>query len=313
MNLTLKTKAAAVFLLLLAGLCAAHSFASDGTVSKPWRETFRVYDILGGGRNNCSLSRFSALFYRDLSPVSLTPGFRNFTAAGTYAMTVTPAAAGDYVCFLSYSGTDIGQFTKTVKGSDTDTIQSRVDGGFPNISTMVQRDYASAAKDSTTMKSAAFDAYTSRLAIPATFDNASTVDARLTLKHGSGFWTAAGSVTILPFQGSASHETVTQGRDVHVVRGDSAVVPYSIGKDIGGWTVWFGAKAAPGDEPYAVPLREITGYVTDSPTGAGLIDLATSDTALPPRRYQAEVEIRRGPEVLTPLKFNLWIDPDVIR
>src|SRR5512143_1124439 len=63
----------------------------------------------------------------------------------------------------------------------------------------------------------------------------------VSLKDSAGSWRylqvyhrndlPAGGATILPFQGSVSYETVTQGLDVHVVRGDSASIPYSIGKN----------------------------------------------------------------------------------
>jgi hypothetical protein len=100
---------------------------------------------------------------------------------------------------------------------------------------------------------------------------------------------------------------------VHVVRGDSAAVPYSAGADLTGWEVWFGAKANPADGSYAVPLREITSYVTDPATGGGLINLSPSDTDVTPRRYYAEIELRKEGYVNTPLRFFLWIDADVIR
>jgi hypothetical protein len=140
------------------------------------------------------------------------------------------------------------------------------------------------------------------------------IDAQLSNTHGAGSWgSAPGSFTVLPFQGSVSYETTLAGADVHVIRGDSVSVPYSIGKDITGWTVWFGAKASTSDVDYAVPLREVTASVTDASTGSGLVDLSTVDTDIMPRRYQAELEIRKDGSVNTPLRFYLWIDADVIR
>jgi hypothetical protein len=142
--------------------------------------------------------------------------------------------------------------------------------------------------------------------------NSTSIDEYLSTKHGTGAWNAAGNVTVLPFQGAASYETVAQGKDVHVTRGDSVSIPYSIGKDLTGWTVWFGAKATPADTTYALTPRDITTYVTDTSTGSGLISLSTADTGLPVRKYAAEVEIRNGTDVNTVLKFNLLIDAGVI-
>jgi hypothetical protein len=142
--------------------------------------------------------------------------------------------------------------------------------------------------------------------------NSTSIDEYLSANHGAGAWNAAGNVTVLPFQGAASYETVAQGKDVHVTRGDSVSIPYSIGKDLTGWTVWFGAKATPADTTYALTPRDITAYVTNSSTGSGLISLSTADTALPVRKYAAEVEIRNGTDVNTVLKFNLLIDAGVI-
>ncbi len=142
--------------------------------------------------------------------------------------------------------------------------------------------------------------------------NSTSIDLYLSSKHGTGAWNAAGNVTVLPFQGAASYETVAQGKDVHVTRGDSVAIPYSIGKDLTGWTVWFGAKATPADITYALTPRDITTYVTNPSTGSGLISLSTADTDLPVRKYAAEVEIRNGTDVNTVLKFNLLIDAGVI-
>ena len=142
--------------------------------------------------------------------------------------------------------------------------------------------------------------------------NSTSIDLYLSSKHGTGAWDAAGNVTVLPFQGAASYETVAQGKDVHVTRGDSVAIPYSIGKDLTGWTVWFGAKATPEDSTYAIQPRDITTYLTNPSTGSGLISLSTADTDLPVRKYAAEVEIRNGTDVNTVLKFNLLIDAGVI-
>lgn len=144
-----------------------------------------------------------------------------------------------------------------------------------------------------------------------TAPTAAQIDAQLSAAHGGGGW-GAGSFTVMPFQGSVSYETAQAGADVHVFRGDSVSIPFSIGKDITGWTVWFGAKAYPADTDYAVPLREVTASVTDPSTGTGLINLSTIDTYIQSKRYVAELEIRKADAVNTPLRFNLWIDSRVI-
>ena len=145
----------------------------------------------------------------------------------------------------------------------------------------------------------------------------------VSLKDSTGSWRylqvyhrndlPAGGATILPFQGSVSYETVTQGVDVHVVRGDSVSFPYSIGKNVTGGTLWFGAKASLSNTGYAIPLREVTSGVTDAASGTGLVNLSISDTSISAKRYYAELEMRRPGEVNTALRFYLWIDQDVIR
>jgi|GEM_PF-3737502 len=148
---------------------------------------------------------------------------------------------------------------------------------------------------------------------PGSSLSATDIDNELTAAHGTGLWNAAGDITILPFQGAASYETVVQNRDVHVTSGDSVSIPYSIGKDLTGWTLWFGVKASPSDTVYAVPLREVTSFMTAPATGSGLINLSVTDTDIAPRRYEAELQARNGDQVNTVLKFNLWIDPVIIR
>ncbi len=142
--------------------------------------------------------------------------------------------------------------------------------------------------------------------------NATSINNYLASQHGSGNWGIGSGINILPFQGAASYETVAQGNDVHITYGDSVSIPYSIGTNITGYTVWFGAKANTTDTTYAIAPRDITTYVTNASTGSGLINLSTSDTALPVRKYAAQVEIKNGTNVNTVLKFNLWIDVSVL-
>jgi len=147
----------------------------------------------------------------------------------------------------------------------------------------------------------------------AIYDSYTGIDGRLTASHGEGPWNAAGSVAVVPFQGSISYESAVLGSDVHVVRGDSVVVPYQAGVDLTGREVWFGAKANPADTAYAIGPVDVTAYVTDPVNGTGLINLSTYQTDITPRRYFAEIELRNGSQVLTPLRFYLWLDPDVLR
>jgi len=100
---------------------------------------------------------------------------------------------------------------------------------------------------------------------------------------------------------------------VHVVRGDTVTLPYSLGMDIIGYEVWFAAKTSPADDTYAIGPMEVTDSVLEGPEGTGFIELSASDTDAAPRRYYAEIELRAAGKVLTPLRFFLWIDPDVIR
>jgi len=112
-------------------------------------------------------------------------------------------------------------------------------------------------------------------------------------------------------------ESLRVAVDVHSyclwVRGDSVAIPYTVGEDITGWTVYFAAKANPSDDNYAIGPIDVTAGVTDASTGSGLVNLDTTDTAILPRRYSAELEIRNGQSTNTPLRFRLWVDPDVIR
>jgi len=148
--------------------------------------------------------------------------------------------------------------------------------------------------------------------VDITFAGITGIDSRLSTTHGSGVWDATGSVAVLPYQGTVSYEAAAYGTDVHVVRGDSVAIPYTVGEDITGWTVYFAAKANPSDDNYAIGPIDVTAGVTDASTGS-LVNLDTTDTAILPRRYSAELEIRNGQSTNTPLRFRLWVDPDVIR
>jgi len=149
--------------------------------------------------------------------------------------------------------------------------------------------------------------------VDISFASMTGLDSFLSTRHGTGVWDATGSVTVVPFQGTVSYETATYGSEVHIVRGDSVAIPYSISQDIAGWTVYFGAKSYHSEEAYAIGPIDVTAYVSDASTGSGIINLNTADTSVQPRRYEAELEIRNGSSINTVLRFRLWVDPDVIR
>jgi len=338
-----KLIAVMIFAAITVGVCSALAF--EGTVNRVWQENFQVLDVTGTGRTNCSGSRFTLKVYKDGSPATLAASYRNYTSGGNYNWTVTPSQAGRYSAFLSYSGTPVGAFCTTVRAYDVDTQYAVQDTRFTNISAVACRrpvnpllatdsripatllatsvEVAKSA-DWTSARAAKVDNLDAAVSTRATSSGVwsatgrtltdySGVDTLLKASHGSGLWTADGGITVLPFQGAATYETVSQGREVHIVRGDSVSIPYSVGKDVTGWSVWFGAKAKPSDTVFDVPLREITSSVTDVLNGSGLIKLSTTDTAVPAKRYFAEVELRKGGDISTGLKFNLWIDADVIR
>ncbi len=174
---------------------------------------------------------------------------------------------------------------------------------FSNSSTAIARGFSAVPAD-------VWGAGTRTLT--TTYVNATSINSYLVAQHGSGQWGIGSGINILPFQGAASYETVAQGNDIHVTYGDSVSIPYSIGTNITGYTVWFGVKATPQDTTYAIAPRDVTAYVTSASTGAGLIELSTTDTALPVRKYAAQVEIKNGSTVNTVLKFNLFIDASVL-
>lgn len=259
----------------------------SGVQVSPWTRTVRTYD------NDTVYAGLSSIIGSPLQAAGYTaPDNAGVAAikARTDSLPDNPAAAG-------------GQMTLTAAydAAKTASSQASVDAlGSPAQA-------ADLTLHDTSVKTAIADAHA------ATDTLVGGIDGVLTTTHGTGLWSAAGSVTVVPFQGTVSYETATRSADVHVVRGDSAAVPYSAGMDLTGWEVWFGAKANPADGSYAVPLREITVYVTGPATGGGLINLSPADTDVTPRRYYAEIELRKEGYVNTPLRFFLWIDADVIR
>ena len=122
-----------------------------------------------------------------------------------------------------------------------------------------------------------------------------------------------GVINILPFTPDVSLDAITQGAEAHIVRGDSVAIPFSIGRDITGWEVWTGGKVSPGSTEYVIEPRNISSDMTDLLTGSGLIKLSTSDTDYSGKRFQQEIELRRGDEVSTALRFPIVVTQDIIR
>lgn len=125
---------AAVVVLVFANLVLA-----DGTINKPWREVFRVYDATGAGRNNCLAARYNAKSYRNRTAISQSWSFRNFSSDGNYSMRTYPATAGEYNVLLSYSGIFLTSFQKTIRAFDEDTNRARSDAAFANTSGLINK------------------------------------------------------------------------------------------------------------------------------------------------------------------------------
>lgn len=135
--------------------------------------------------------------------------------------------------------------------------------------------------------------------------------------------TAAGSVGKklydLPGLGTTVIETMTQGKDFYIMRGDSARMQYTCGRDLTGYTFYYGAKLNPASGTFnnhsSIAVHDITSQVTDYTAGTGYMNISSVNTAnlIPGKRYKVEVECRKGNEVRTPLWFWLWVVQDVIR
>ncbi len=66
------------------------------------------------------------------------------------------------------------------------------------------------------------------------------------------------------------------------------------------------------DAAYSIAVKEITASVSDIPNGRGTIPLTTAETTLTPGTYAAEIEIRKGVDVLTGMRFTLRVKGQVI-
>lgn len=136
------------------------------------------------------------------------------------------------------------------------------------------------------------------------------------LKNGQEFkayLSAATPVSVLPFSGSVQASYAQSGATVEVIQGDSPAIPYDLATNLTGYTVWFGAKKDLADAAYSIAVKEITASVTDVLNGRGTIPLTTAETTtLALGVYAAEIEIRKGADVLTAMKFTLRVKGQVI-
>ncbi len=139
--------------------------------------------------------------------------------------------------------------------------------------------------------------------------------AEVNLKNGQEFETYLGATTpvsVLPFSGSVQASYAQSGATVEVVKGDSPAIPYDLATDLTGYTVWFAAKKDLSDATYSIAVKEITASVSDIPNGRGTIPLTTAETTLAPGTYAAEIELRKGADVLTAMRFTLRVKGQVI-
>ena len=119
-----------------------------------------------------------------------------------------------------------------------------------------------------------------------------------------------GIPVVLPvFQGSVYTATARQNHTVRIMRNDTPRIYFDFGADYTGWTPWFGAKVTTEDLEYVIEPREVDW--SDIGLGQGYIDLEGVDTYLA-GKFKAEIELRKGSDRLTAMKFNLRILPDVI-
>jgi len=90
---------------------------------------------------------------------------------------------------------------------------------------------------------------------------------------------------------------------------------YAVTVDMTGKRLYFGAKKQAGDSEYSIAVKEITSGVTNAAAGQGTIPLTSSDLAIAPADYDAEVEMRDSDGTSNPitiLKFQLRVVEQVI-
>lgn len=129
------------------------------------------------------------------------------------------------------------------------------------------------------------------------------------VKGTAGYALGHPLVTLPVLTGGLYTAVAKQSREVLIMRGDTPTVYFDLNGDYTGWTPYFGAKVYPGDEDYAIALRQVTW--TDDSAGTGYMALTTSDTASA-GKYHGEIELRNGGEVMTVIKFVIYISQDII-
>lgn len=119
------------------------------------------------------------------------------------------------------------------------------------------------------------------------------------------------SSIILPvMQGSVYTAAATQNKTVKIVRGDTPKIYFDFGADYTGYEAWFGAKANLTDAAYYIEPKLCIWI--DVAKGQGSVELTSAETAAV-GRYEAEIELRSGGQILTAMKFRLVIIDDVIK
>lgn len=90
----------------------------------------------------------------------------------------------------------------------------------------------------------------------------------------------ATAVSVLPFPGSVQASYAKDGQTVEIIQGDSVALPYDLGTDLTGWTVWFAAKTSVTEAAYSIAAKEITASVTDLVNGRGTIPITAAELNL---------------------------------
>ena len=120
------------------------------------------------------------------------------------------------------------------------------------------------------------------------------------------------TIVVLPFSGSVQASYAQEGLSVEIIQGDSISIPYDLATDLTGWNVLFAAKASLDVAEYSIEVKDITASLTDVLNGRGVIPLTAVETGLTPGSYIAEIEIRKGAEVITAMRFVLNVKRQVI-
>ena len=126
---------------------------------------------------------------------------------------------------------------------------------------------------------------------------------------------SASQIILTPLTGAAVQSVVRDSQIVEIVRGDAGdLIPYSLGVDLTGYTVEFGAKRNLDDSSYAVDTKDIEPGISDLTTGAGYIPLTADETGslVPGATYWGEIRITAAEEEKTLLQFPIKVLQDVM-